>query len=181
MSVIRRSALAAATLSLSALFAAPLVSAQDPAPGLGDLQGLADSTASRALTARGYVRQSESGDYGRWWNGGDRRGGAGRRGAGGGEDAFGEALVDIGLGRDVGHVDRRGRGGVRDGGTPLPVPLPGSGVCAGTAPARHASAANSRTCMKRRAGRMGRSVAARRMSACYPGRGRRRRDPVSAW
>lgn len=116
MCVIRRSALAAATLSLSALFAAPLVSAQDPAPGLGDLQGLADSTASRALTARGYVRQSESGDYGRWWNGGDRRGGAGRRGAGGGEDAFGEALVDIGLGRDVGHVDRCGRGGVRDGG-----------------------------------------------------------------
>lgn len=69
MCVIRRSALAAATLSLSALFAAPLVSAQDPAPGLGDLQGLADSTASRALTARGYVRQSESGDYGLWWNG----------------------------------------------------------------------------------------------------------------
>ena len=73
MSVIRRSALAAATLSLSALFAPSLVAAQDPAPGLGDLQGLADRTASRTLGARGYVRQSGSGDYGSWWNARDRR------------------------------------------------------------------------------------------------------------
>lgn len=73
MSVIRRSALAAATLSLSALFAAPLASAQDPAPGLGDLQGLGDRTASRVLGARGYVLQSDSGGYGSWWNARDRR------------------------------------------------------------------------------------------------------------
>lgn len=73
MSVIRRSALAAATLSLSALFAPSLVAAQDPAPGLGDLQGLADRTASRTLGARGYVRQSGSGDYDSWWNARDRR------------------------------------------------------------------------------------------------------------
>ncbi|MDR7193284.1 hypothetical protein [Luteimonas terrae] len=73
MCVIRRSALAAATLSLSALFATPLVFGQDPAPGLGDLQGLDDRSASRTLGARGYVRQSGSGDYGSWWNARDRR------------------------------------------------------------------------------------------------------------
>jgi len=73
MSVIRRSALAAATLSVSALFAPALVSAQDPAPGLGDLQGLDDRAAARTLGARGYVRQSGSGDYGSWWNARDRR------------------------------------------------------------------------------------------------------------
>lgn len=72
MSVTRRSALAAA-LSLSALFASPLVSAQDPAPGLGDLQGQDDHAASRTLGARGYVRQSGSGDYSNWWNSRDRR------------------------------------------------------------------------------------------------------------
>lgn len=73
MSVIRRHALAAATLSLSALFVPAPGSAQEPAPGLGDLQGLADRTASRTLGARGYVRQSGSGDYGSWWNARDRR------------------------------------------------------------------------------------------------------------
>lgn len=73
MCVIRRSALAAATLSLSALFASPLVSAQAPAPGLGDLQGLDDRAASRTLGARGYTRQSGSGEYGSWWNARDRR------------------------------------------------------------------------------------------------------------
>lgn len=73
MSLIRRSALAAATLSLSALCAPALVFAQDPAPGLGDVQGLDDRAASRTLGARGYVQQSGSGDYRSWWNARDRR------------------------------------------------------------------------------------------------------------
>jgi len=73
MSRIRRSALAAATLSLSALLASPLVSAQDPAPGLGDVQGLDDRSASRTLGARGYVRQSGSDGYSSWWHARDRR------------------------------------------------------------------------------------------------------------
>jgi hypothetical protein len=72
MSIAHRSALTAA-LSLAALFASPLVSAQDPAPGLGDLQDLDDGAAARMLGARGYIRQSGSGDYGKWWNARDRR------------------------------------------------------------------------------------------------------------
>ncbi|MBD9367092.1 hypothetical protein [Xanthomonas sp. XNM01] len=73
MSAIRRHALAVATLSLSTLSASPLVFAQDTAPGLGDVQGQDDRAAARTLGARGYVRQSESGGYGAWWNARDRR------------------------------------------------------------------------------------------------------------
>ena len=72
MSLAHRSALAAAVM-LSALCAPSHASAQDTAPGLGDLQGLADRDAARTLGARGYSRQSVSGDYGNWWNERDQR------------------------------------------------------------------------------------------------------------
>ncbi|NIJ70704.1 hypothetical protein [Xanthomonas sp. 60] len=67
MSVAQRSALAFA-ITFITLLAPSQAGAQDPAPGLGDLQGQSDRDASRVLGLRGYSRQSESGGYGSWWN-----------------------------------------------------------------------------------------------------------------
>ncbi|MFL6585293.1 MAG: hypothetical protein ACJ8GV_00210 [Luteimonas sp.] len=73
MTIARRSALVAATFALSMGCLTAPGFAQAPAPGLGGLQGLDARAAERSLGARGYVRQSGTGDYGSWWNARDRQ------------------------------------------------------------------------------------------------------------